>query len=73
MKPLQYSFVLKHRGTGELLAKDQISKSFVSPGVKRIPVKEGRIRGTLFLPPAPGPAIITLYGGVYRGQVPEDR
>ena len=27
----------------------------MADGVKRIPVREGRIRGTLFLPPGEGP------------------
>ena len=73
MKTLHYSFVLKDRNSGQILAKDQICKSFVSPGVKRIPIRTGRIRGTLFLPVSPGPGIITIYGGVNKGQVPEDR
>ena len=30
-------------------------KSFMADGVKRVPVREGRIRGTLFLPPGDGP------------------
>ena len=73
MKPLQYNFVLKDRQTGEVLATEQITKSFVNNDVRRITVKTGRIRGTLFLPPKPGPGIITLYGGVNKGKVPEDR
>ena len=73
MKPLQYNFVLKDRQTGEVLATEQITKSFVNDDVRRITVKTGRIRGTLFLPPKPGPGIITLYGGVNKGKVPEDR
>jgi hypothetical protein len=73
MKPLQYDFVLKDKKTGEVLASEQISKSFVDDGVRRITVKTGKIRGTLFLPPKPGPGIITLYGGVNKGKVPEDR
>ena len=30
-------------------------KSYMANGVKRVPVREGRIRGTLFLPPGDGP------------------
>ena len=73
MKPLNYNFVLKDKMTGEVLATENITKSFVSPAVQRVTVRVGRIRGTLFLPPRPGPAIITLYGGVNKGKVPEDR
>ena len=73
MKPLTYNFELKDKMTGEVLARQEITKSFVSPAVRRVSVREGRIRGTLFIPPSPGPAIITLYGGVNRGKVPEDR
>ena len=72
-KPLQYSFTLTDTVTGEVLARQGITKSFVSPEVRRITVKTGRIRGTLFLPPNPGPAIITMYGAVNKGQAPEDR
>ena len=39
----------------------------------RVEVSEGPFRGVLFLPPNPGPAVITIYGGVNKGKVPEDR
>ena len=55
------------------MAEEQITKSFVCNDVRRLTVKTGRIRGTLFLPPKPGPGIITLYGGVNKGKAPEDR
>eukprot|EP00092_Neocalanus_flemingeri_P010182 GFUD01010972.1.p1 GENE.GFUD01010972.1~~GFUD01010972.1.p1 ORF type:complete len:353 (+),score=77.13 GFUD01010972.1:24-1082(+) len=73
MKSLEYNFLLKNRETGEVLASEKITKSFVNKDVRRIVVKTGRIRGTLFVPPKPGPGIITLYGGVNKGKVPEDR
>lgn len=40
-------------------------------GVTRIPVEFG----TLFMPKGPGPfpAVISMYGGVHRGQVVEER
>ena len=38
-----------------------------------VKVREGPLRGVLFLPPNPGPAVITIYGGVNKGKVPEDR
>ena len=36
-------------------------------------MREGAVRGVLFLPPQPGPGVITIYGTVNNGQVPEDR
>ncbi|XP_010643940.1 putative acyl-coenzyme A thioesterase 6, partial [Fukomys damarensis] len=37
---------------------------FLAPGVRRVPVREGRVRATLFLPPGKGrfPGIIDLFG-----------
>ena len=37
--------------------------------------QEGRIRGTLFMPPGNGPfrAVISMYGGIHRGNVIEDK
>lgn len=37
--------------TGELLASETNERGFMVEGMKRIPVKEGRIRGVLFVPP----------------------
>lgn len=41
-----------------------LERWYVAPGVTRIPVKEGRLRGALFLPPGEGPfpGIIDLFG-----------
>ena len=35
-------------------------------GVERVPIREGRLRGTLFIPSGPGPfpAVVDLFGGV---------
>ncbi|XP_068948235.1 acyl-coenzyme A thioesterase 6-like [Petaurus breviceps papuanus] len=48
----------------KLLAQVVHERSFLRPGVKRIRVREGSVRGTLFLPPGAGPfpGIIDLYG-----------
>ncbi|XP_043842677.1 acyl-coenzyme A thioesterase 6-like [Dromiciops gliroides] len=48
----------------KLLAQVVHERSFLGPGVKRIPVREGSMRATLFLPPGAGPfpGIIDLYG-----------
>lgn len=43
---------------GQLLARALHERHFMQPGVRRVPVREGRVRATLFLPPGeppPGP------------------
>ncbi|XP_032764672.1 acyl-coenzyme A thioesterase 1 isoform X3 [Rattus rattus] len=49
---------------GRLLARAVHERHFMAPGVRRVPVREGRVRATLFLPPEPGPfpGIIDLFG-----------
>ncbi|XP_027787495.2 peroxisomal succinyl-coenzyme A thioesterase [Marmota flaviventris] len=49
---------------GRLLARALHERHFLPPGVQRVPVREGRVRATLFLPPGPGlfPGIIDIYG-----------
>lgn len=37
--------------TGELLASGTNERGYMTEGMKRIPVQEGRIRGILFVPP----------------------
>ncbi|KAM4631899.1 acyl-coenzyme A amino acid N-acyltransferase 2-like [Discoglossus pictus] len=50
-------------------AKPNITKTFerwfAAPDIERTPIKDGRIRGTLFCPPGQGPfpGIIDLFGG----------
>ncbi|XP_010207322.2 acyl-coenzyme A thioesterase 1-like [Colius striatus] len=58
---------------GRLLAQAQHQRVFLRDGVRRVPVREGRIRATLFLPPGNGPfpGIIDLYG--IGGGLPEYR
>ncbi|XP_068948234.1 acyl-coenzyme A thioesterase 1-like [Petaurus breviceps papuanus] len=48
----------------KLLAQVVHERSFLRPGVKRIRVREGSVRGTLFLPPGSGPfpGIIDIFG-----------
>jgi len=50
-------------------------RAWMAPGVRRIPVREGRVRGTLFLPSGngPHPVVITLYGGIHRKHVIEEK
>ncbi|XP_075804252.1 acyl-coenzyme A thioesterase 5-like isoform X2 [Microtus pennsylvanicus] len=50
--------------SGRLLARAVHERHFMAPGVRRVPVREGRVRATLFLPPGNGPfpGIIDLFG-----------
>ncbi|XP_037359582.1 peroxisomal succinyl-coenzyme A thioesterase [Talpa occidentalis] len=51
-------------GTERLLGRTVHERYFLAPGVRREPVRAGRVRGTLFLPPGPGPfpGIIDIFG-----------
>ncbi|XP_020841992.1 acyl-coenzyme A thioesterase 1-like isoform X1 [Phascolarctos cinereus] len=48
----------------KVLAQVVHERGFLGPGVKRIPVREGNVRATLFLPPGSGPfpGIIDMFG-----------
>ncbi|NXQ83802.1 ACOT5 thioesterase, partial [Nyctibius grandis] len=70
-RDVQTPFVLQlevFEGHGEpprrLLAQAQHERVFLRDGVRRVPVREGRIRATLFLPPGedPFPGIIDIQG-----------
>ena len=71
--PLTYELTLTDAASDEVLATGSAVKSFVGAGVRRVAVREGHIRGVLFLPPEPGPAVITINGGAMNNRVPEDR
>ncbi|XP_078532043.1 bile acid-CoA:amino acid N-acyltransferase-like [Lissotriton helveticus] len=47
------------------VASQTVERWYVAPGVQRIQIREGRVRGTLFLPPGEGPfpGVIDLFGG----------
>ena len=45
----------EQKSVGEPLTSATFEKSYMKAGVRRIPVREGRLRGTLFLPPGDGP------------------
>ncbi|XP_053143307.1 acyl-coenzyme A amino acid N-acyltransferase 2-like isoform X2 [Hemicordylus capensis] len=47
------------------LATCTVERWYAAPGVKRFQIKEGRVRGALFLPPGPGPfpGVIDMFGG----------
>ncbi|KAM3918773.1 acyl-coenzyme A thioesterase 1-like [Leptodactylus fuscus] len=54
--PFQLRFSLhQDHPPGALLAAAVQERSFLGEGVTRVPVREGRVRGSLFLPPGPGP------------------
>ena len=72
-RSLQYQLSLSCPQSGEILATARADKYFLTQAVRRVVVRQGPLRGVLFLPPNPGPAVITIYGGMNRGKVPEDR
>ncbi|XP_054054695.1 peroxisomal succinyl-coenzyme A thioesterase-like isoform X1 [Rissa tridactyla] len=49
---------------GPVVAKAEVERWFTAPGVRRIRLKEGGVRGSLFLPPGDGPfpGVIDMYG-----------
>lgn len=49
---------------GRVLARAVHQRDFLAPGVRREPVRAGRLRATLFLPPGEGPfpGILDLFG-----------
>ncbi|XP_075886043.1 peroxisomal succinyl-coenzyme A thioesterase-like isoform X1 [Nelusetta ayraudi] len=47
------------------LSSSVIERWYVAPGVKRVSVRERGVRGTLFIPPGPGPfpGVLDMWGG----------
>ncbi|XP_044121185.1 acyl-coenzyme A amino acid N-acyltransferase 2-like isoform X2 [Neovison vison] len=64
---------LQDFSTEEPIASQVVQRWFSAPGVQRVQVREGRVRGALFLPPGEGPfpGVIDLFGG--RGGLVEFR
>ncbi|XP_072510952.1 acyl-coenzyme A amino acid N-acyltransferase 1-like [Notamacropus eugenii] len=60
------SFVLEDFPNIQPKASQMIERWYSGPGLQRIPIREGRVRGTLFLPPGEGPfpGVIDLFGGI---------
>ncbi|XP_020857906.1 bile acid-CoA:amino acid N-acyltransferase [Phascolarctos cinereus] len=60
------SNIIFHESPGSLKASETVERWYSVPGVQRIQIKEGRIRGILFLPPGEGPfpGVIDLYGHI---------
>lgn len=48
------------------LANVELERHLTAPGVRRVPVKQGKVRGVLYLPPGPGPfpSIIDTFGTI---------
>ncbi|GAB5579966.1 bile acid-CoA:amino acid N-acyltransferase isoform X2 [Prionailurus iriomotensis] len=59
--------------TDQPRASQTVERWFSGPGVQRVQIREGRVRGALFLPPGEGPfpGIVDLFGG--RGGLIEFR
>ena len=52
---------------GQLLAQAQHERAFLRDGVRRVPVREGRIRATLFLPPGECQLQPSCFSGTGQG------
>lgn len=52
--------------TDQPKASQTVQRWFSGPGVQRVQIREGRVRGALFLPPGEGPfpGIMDLFGGI---------
>ncbi|XP_076041643.1 acyl-coenzyme A thioesterase 3-like [Oratosquilla oratoria] len=63
--PIEAHFAESERARPEAVASCELERHVMAPGVLRIPVRQGRIRGTLFLPPGPGPfpGVLDTFGG----------
>ncbi|XP_066495911.1 acyl-coenzyme A thioesterase 1-like [Tiliqua scincoides] len=70
---LQVDVLDGHGPRGRLLASGAHERAFLRDGTRRIPVRDGRLRATLFLPPGDGPfpGIIDVSGT--GGGLPEHR
>ena len=75
----RYLFFFQAVPSNPLLGECHAVRTFLPPGVRRIPYREGRVRGTLFMPPQPPslseklPLVVTAYGGIHRGNVIEEK
>lgn len=50
----------------ERMAEVVLERHLMAPGVRRIPIHQGRVRGTLYLPPGEGPfpGVVDMFGSV---------
>lgn len=51
LSPTLVEMAAVSRETGELLISETVERGYMTEGMKRVPVREGRIRGVLFIPP----------------------
>ncbi|KAL8203002.1 UNVERIFIED_CONTAM: hypothetical protein K2H54_035127 [Gekko kuhli] len=60
------SFQLVCPSQEQPLASQNVERWYTTPGMQRIPVRHGRVRGALFLPAGNGPfpGVIDIFGGV---------
>ncbi|XP_077201456.1 acyl-coenzyme A amino acid N-acyltransferase 2-like isoform X2 [Paroedura picta] len=60
------SFHLVSQLQEQSLASQTVERWYTAPGVQRVPVRHGRVRGALFLPAGQGPfpGVIDIFGGV---------
>ncbi|XP_077408512.1 acyl-coenzyme A thioesterase 1 isoform X2 [Vanacampus margaritifer] len=63
LSPTRVEIAVHIGGTGEMLASETNEREYMIEGMRRIPVREGRVRGVLFVPPGKGPfpGILDLY------------
>ncbi|XP_057678998.1 acyl-coenzyme A thioesterase 1 isoform X2 [Corythoichthys intestinalis] len=63
MSPTLVDITVHNGVTGEVLACETNEREYLTEGMRRIPVQDGRVRGVLFIPPGKGPfpGIIDLY------------
>nr|XP_019953003.1 PREDICTED: acyl-coenzyme A thioesterase 1-like [Paralichthys olivaceus]XP_019953004.1 PREDICTED: acyl-coenzyme A thioesterase 1-like [Paralichthys olivaceus]XP_019953005.1 PREDICTED: acyl-coenzyme A thioesterase 1-like [Paralichthys olivaceus] len=63
LSPILVEIAAVSQETGELLISETVERGFMTEGMRRVPVQEGRIRGVLFIPPGKGPfpGIVDLY------------
>ncbi|XP_069484979.1 acyl-coenzyme A amino acid N-acyltransferase 1-like [Ambystoma mexicanum] len=62
-----YDFLLfKTDPAAQPVASQVTERWFVKPGIERTKIREGRVRGALFLPPGEGPfpGVIDMFGGI---------
>ncbi|XP_076036922.1 peroxisomal succinyl-coenzyme A thioesterase-like isoform X3 [Oratosquilla oratoria] len=53
--PVEAHFMKNESSRPEAITTCHMERHVMGPGVRRIPVRKGRLRGTLFLPSGPGP------------------
>ncbi|CAK8682701.1 unnamed protein product [Clavelina lepadiformis] len=57
---------LQKDDSNQIILRFKVTRHYMSPGVKRIEIKEDSLQGTLFVPPGQGPfpGLINLFGGI---------